>query len=122
MNRSIAIASLIALSACTTAQQTTIEAAIQANAAKVQSACGVTLALVNSPAAQILALAIPYLPNAILAVKAGCTTADGIASLAQSASSVDWLASINKAIETNGEEIPAPVLSIPIGDDVVVTH
>lgn len=109
-----ALVTCLALAGCTASQQTAVETAIATNAQKVQQACSVTLAIVDGPGVAALSAAVPVVAQVVAAVQAGCGTADGIAQMAQSASSVDWLASVNQIIQSGGKVVPAPVAPVPI--------
>lgn len=114
MRRNILIGLAVLLSACTAPQQAAVEAAIAKNAAKVTAVCGPILITANSPATDIVAAIVPIVAQVQAAVKGGCGTAEGIAAMAQSASSVDWLGTAKVVLESKGTVLPAPVAPAPI--------
>lgn len=111
----------MALSDCTTAQlqkaesvQAKVEAAVAANAVKIQAACADVLLVANNPLTDVAAASVPVVGQVQGAVKAGCATAESIAVMAQSASTVDWLASAKQVMASQGTVLPAPVAPVPV--------
>lgn len=128
MNRLIILAVTLALTspvvlmvACTPAQQTKlaadqqkIETAVAANAARITLACNDVLAVANNPLTDLAVMTVPVVAQVQAGVKGGCSTAEGIASMAQSASTVDWLQSAQVVMASKGTVLPAPVAPLPI--------
>jgi len=111
----------LVLSGCTTTQiqkaesvQAKIEAAVAANAAKIQAACADVLLVANNPLTDVAAATVPVVGQVQASVKAGCATASSIAQMATSASTVDWLASAKIVMASQGAVLPPPVAPQPI--------
>jgi hypothetical protein len=86
--KSLAAATLLAVSACTAAQ-------IQDTSAAVQAGCAEALPLAN------LAIFIPTIGPAVAAgVQVGCGTASGVAKLVGDPSSAAWLGQQSQILKT----------------------
>jgi len=105
---------VLSLAACTAAQQTAVETAVQKNAAKITTVCADVMLVANNPLTDVAAATVPVVGQVQAAVKAGCSTASGIASMAQSASTVDWLGTAKTVMQSGGKSLPAPVAPIPV--------
>lgn len=121
MNRIFALLFCATLAGCTAAQQAklaadqaAIQKAVAANAARITLACNDVLAVANNPLTDLAAMTIPVVAQVQAGVKGGCSTAEGIASMAQSASTVDWLATARVVMQTKGAVLPVPVAPAPV--------
>ena len=121
MKRSISFAACIMLAGCTMAQRTAIEAAVNANARKITLVCTDVLAVANSPLTDLAAATVPVVAQVQAAVKGGCSTAEGIAAMAQSASTIDWLGTAKTVMESKGAVLPVPVAPVPIAASAIPT-
>jgi hypothetical protein len=114
MRKLIALSAAIALAGCSAAQQTSVEQTIAANAAKITAVCGDVLAVANSSETDIAAAIIPEVGQVQAAVKAGCGTADGIAAMAESASTIDWLGTAKTVMASKGAVLPPAIAPVPV--------
>lgn len=114
MKRNILIGLAVLLSACTASQQAAVEAAIAKNADAVTAACMEPLTIAYDPATDVFAAGVPVVAQIQAAIKVGCGTADGLAAMARSASTVDWLATTVAVMKSGGTVLPPPVAPAPI--------
>lgn len=114
MIRRAALFAAVLGAGCTVPQQAALEAAVKANAAKITAVCSDVLAVANDPATDIFAMAVPVVAQVQAGVKGGCGTAEGIAAMAQSASTVDWLGTAKTVMRSGGKVLPAPVRPAPV--------
>lgn len=103
---------ILIAAACSSSQKTAVEAFVAANNAKIQTVCADVLAIANSPITSAVGLAVPQVASAASLAHSGCDTAEAIASMAQSASSVDWLNTLKTTMATKGAVVPAPVAPV----------
>lgn len=98
------------LSAC--AQISQADATIKANAVKIASICdNDVMPIANSTAADLLAMAFGPVAQAQASAVAACHAVDTVA---QSASTVDWLMDQITIMKTKGKVLPKPVAPAPI--------
>ena len=114
MRRVVSLIACVALAACTTAQQTAIESAVAKNAVKVQAACAVVLPIAQSLPANILSTLNIIVSDVQKAVVSGCGTADGLAAMALSASTVPWLQTAQTVLLSKGAILPPAVAPVPL--------
>jgi hypothetical protein len=108
------LATFIFCSACSTAQIQDAETLIQQNAAKIESVCATALSVAQNPMTSIFATGSILVSDMQKAVVAGCNSADGIAEMAKSASTIDWLGSAVTVMTTGGKTIPPVVKPVLI--------
>lgn len=113
MNR-LALFALLTLTGCTAAQQTAVSTAVARNVQRIQDACAVVLPVAQSLPANVLSSLNVVVSDVQKAVVAGCGTATGIAAMARSASTVDWLATAETVLLSKGAVLPEPVKPIPV--------
>lgn len=111
----VALLACLSLTGClSAAQQTAVESVIAKNAARVQAACAVVLPIAQSLPANVLSTLNVVVSDVQKAVVSGCGTATGLASMAQSLSSADWLGTAQTVLLSKGAVLPPPVAPVPV--------
>lgn len=108
------ILACLALAACSTAQVTAFNDTVATYADEVQSVANEAVAIANGPLGKAANL-FPDGAQAVALIKVSAGTADGIAAMAKSATSVAWLKGLEQTIVTGGKQVgvAVPPVAIP---------
>jgi precorrin-6B methylase 2 len=102
-----------ALSGCAT-QVAAVEKALTPYEQAIQNACAAVLPIAQGLAGDMVATLVPAVATVRAGVIGGCGTIDGIISMANSLSTVQWLTTAKTVLETKGAVLPAPVAPVPV--------
>jgi len=103
-----------ALAGCTAQEKAQVLGEVVTYSGKIAQFCQGVLPLAQSLPVEVAAGASVVVSDVQKAVIGGCGTAEGIAAMAQSATTLPWLATARMVLSTGGAVMPPPVAPVSL--------